>query len=129
MRKLIVPALWLFLGFSCSREIGSRNALPASSLVTPDVFRELITYKRMQLVDVRTRGEHARGHILGSIQMDFNDPAIRDMVSSRLDSKRPVALYCRLGKRSAAAFSLLQEMGFTHVYDLKGGILAWESGR
>jgi len=32
---------------------------------------------------------------------------------------------CRSGKRSAAAIMQLEQMGFTNLYNLKGGILAW----
>jgi len=32
---------------------------------------------------------------------------------------------CRSGKRSAAAIMQLEQLGFTNLYNLKGGILAW----
>ena len=43
-----------------------------------------------------------------------------------LDKEKPVYLYCRSGKRSASAAEKLKEAGFTEVYNLKGGILAWK---
>ncbi|MFN5932401.1 MAG: rhodanese-like domain-containing protein [Sphingobacteriales bacterium] len=35
-------------------------------------------------------------------------------------------LYCRSGNRSGMAAMMLETMGFTHVKNLVGGMLAWE---
>ena len=55
-----------------------------------------------------------------------------DEVSDRLDEfpadrSAPVLLYCRSGRMSADAGHALLEAGFTHVLDLDGGMVAWES--
>ena len=44
---------------------------------------------------------------------------------SVLDKQRPVAIYCRSGRRSARAASLLTEQGYT-VTNLGGGVMAWQ---
>ncbi|MDE5976124.1 MAG: rhodanese-like domain-containing protein, partial [Muribaculaceae bacterium] len=46
----------------------------------------------------------------------------------RLDKSKPVAVYCRSGKRSADAANLLSSEGFK-VTNLLGGILAWEDDK
>jgi rhodanese-related sulfurtransferase len=45
---------------------------------------------------------------------------------SKIASDRKVVVHCRSGKRSADAIRLLEEKyGFSNLYNMKGGILAW----
>jgi adenylyltransferase/sulfurtransferase len=36
-------------------------------------------------------------------------------------------MQCRSGARSAAALNQLEQLGYTNLYNLKGGILAWKA--
>lgn len=78
------------------------------------------------LLDVRTPEEYAEGHIANSMNIDWTGDAF-DAGIAKLDKTKPVFVYCRSGKRSAAAASSMRTMGFKQVYELKGGIMAWES--
>jgi adenylyltransferase/sulfurtransferase len=42
-----------------------------------------------------------------------------------LDQHENFAIHCKSGARSASAVKLLQDAGFEHVYNVKGGITAW----
>ena len=44
-----------------------------------------------------------------------------------LDPTRSYAIYCRSGNRSKAAMAALNQTGFSHLFDLAGGIGAWQS--
>ncbi len=44
---------------------------------------------------------------------------------SELDSSREIIAHCKMGGRSAKAVNFLRRAGFTKVYNLTGGILAW----
>jgi rubrerythrin len=46
-----------------------------------------------------------------------------------LDPDKPVLTYCAIGGRSRAAAQYLSGQGFKEVYNLKGGIAAWEGGK
>lgn len=63
------------------------------------------------LVDVRTPGEFASGHIPGAVNIPVQD------IDGRLDElgskNRPIILYCRSGVRSAQAARVLANAGFT----------------
>lgn len=84
--------------------------------------------KDIQLLDVRTPEEYSAGHIEGAKNIDwFNDGFIKMAVKS-LDKAKPVAVYCRSGKRSAEAAQALAKQGYT-VTNLEGGILAWENDK
>lgn len=84
---------------------------------------------RAQLVDVRTAEEFAAGHIAPAVNIDWNSSGFLDEAVSRLDKALPVLLYCRSGRRSAAAAAKLSKAGY-QVFNLAGGFLAWaEAGK
>lgn len=86
-------------------------------------FAKTISNKEVQLVDVRTSGEYATGHITGAVNIDAQSTSF-DNNASKLDKTRPVALYCRSGGRSKTAAKRLVDQGFT-VYELDRGISGW----
>jgi len=79
----------------------------------------------VQLVDVRTSEEFNAGHIEGAINIDFKNEEVFYQSFQRLDKKNPVYVYCRSGNRSKKSADKLLEMGFSKVYDLKGGYIDW----
>lgn len=73
------------------------------------------------LVDVRERGEFARGHVPGAMNLPLSE--LRDRLDE-LPRHRELWLYCQSGKRSYDAARALLQHGF-QVRDLPGGILSW----
>lgn len=95
--------------------------------VDPSTFDSLINaLSNEQLLDVRTIEEYRGGHLENSINYDWNDATFQENAKS-LDKSKPVLVYCRSGNRSGQAADYLREQGFTQVYELEGGITAWES--
>jgi len=45
--------------------------------------------------------------------------------ASKVSKDKPVIMQCRSGARSAAAVMQLEQLGYTNLYNLKGGIIAW----
>ena len=43
----------------------------------------------------------------------------------KISKEKQVVVYCRSGNRSGSIVNALEKMGFSNVYNLKGGILAW----
>lgn len=98
--------------------------------LTSGQFEQLIKDTSIQLVDVRTLAEHMEGHIPGSLNINVQDKEFASCVDDLLDKNRPIALYCRSGRRSRKAAELLIEKGYQKVYNLDKGILNWmEEGR
>lgn len=95
--------------------------------IDADAFAQLITKADVQLVDVRTPAEFQQGHLADALLIDFKAADFDALCAEKLDKSRPVAIYCRSGKRSAAAAQRLVASGF-EVYNLQGGILEWTSG-
>ena len=77
-----------------------------------------------QLLDVRTPEEWSEGIIEGATLANIYD-ADFDAKLAKLDKTKPVAVYCKSGGRSGEAMAKMQKMGFKEVYNLKGGIGAW----
>lgn len=83
----------------------------------------------VQLVDVRTPEEYAEGHLAGALNIDWYADDFIGRAKARLDADRPVMVYCRSGKRSAAAAAKLDGC-FFKTYNLLSGYLAWvEAGK
>jgi rhodanese-related sulfurtransferase len=76
-----------------------------------------------QLIDVREDFEYEMSN-LGGILIPLGGILIE---SEKIDKTKPVVVMCRSGKRSAAAIMQLEQKGFTNLYNLQGGILAWAS--
>ncbi len=98
----------------------------SNGIITQDVatFKKTIQSKKVQLVDVRTPSEFGEGKIEGAQNIDVKNAEFKNM-AAKLDPKKPVAVYCRSGMRSANAANILKEMGFKKIYNLDGGYLAW----
>lgn len=77
---------------------------------------ELIASGGPLVIDVRTPEEFAAGHVEGARNIDVQSPDFSAQVAE-LDPQGGYVLYCRTGNRSAAAASILREMGFTDVAD------------
>ena len=99
--------------------------------LTSGQFQELIKDANVQLVDVRTIAEYGEGHIPNSLNIDVKDEAAFPLaVDELLNKEKPVAVYCRSGRRSRTAAEFLIKKGFKKVYNLDKGILNWmEEGR
>ncbi len=76
------------------------------------------------VLDVRTPEEFAESHLAGAININVEGPGFEDAVSD-LDENAPVFVYCRTGRRSANAITIMQDLGFADLYDLDGGIVSW----
>lgn len=74
------------------------------------------------LVDVREAEEWAIAHLPGALHIPQGDLGER---LSELTGARELVIYCKSGRRSAAASRRLRDLGFTRVRSLKGGIDAW----
>lgn len=74
------------------------------------------------ILDVRQTGEYEQSRIPGATLIPL--PELIERLDD-LDPKKPVIAYCAVGGRSRAAAQLLSGNAFKDVYNLKGGIKAW----
>lgn len=115
--------LYIFVLFFLQQSVYAQQN-KTIQLAAADFKQRLDTGTTKIIIDVRTPEEFATGYINGASNINVNDKNFKDHVSL-LDKNTPVYVYCKGGLRSATAATALQELGFTTVYDLKGGIMAW----
>lgn len=92
--------------------------------VTVQELKQKIDNKEdFQLIDVRETFEYETSNLNGE-----NIPLGGLLIEAdKIARDKPVIMQCRSGKRSAAAVMQLEQMlGFDNLYNLKGGILAWQ---
>lgn len=80
---------------------------------------EAIVNKGAFLVDVRTPGEYADGHVKGSVNIPLDTVGTQ---ISKFKDKKNIIVFCRSGARSGQAKNILQQHGITDV--VNGG--AWD---
>jgi hydroxyacylglutathione hydrolase len=85
--------------------------------IAPVAAHALVESGDAQVVDVRTAGEFAQGHLVDARHIPFIELRAR---ADELDPDRPVLCYCRSGNRSARAAGYLASRGFT-AYSMRGG--------
>jgi len=99
---------------------------PAYSDISIEEAMLLIeTRPNLVIVDVRTPEEYETGYIEGAVNLCVTCDA-----QELLDNLNPddeILLYCRTGIRSATAARILNENGYQKVYNMLGGITAWNN--
>lgn len=119
--KTLFASICLFFSalFSCQQKVGDFKTVPV------DEFATLIADPEIQRLDVRTVAEYSEGHIPGSMNINVLDKEFESVADSTLQKDKPVAVYCRSGKRSKKAADILSAKGYK-VYDLDKGFNAWQ---
>ncbi len=121
MHRYIVVLLFVTACVSSPKKQTQMNEL------APDAWAELQEQTSESVIlDVRTAEEFESGYIKGALNMDIRGGA--DFLASieSLDKSKSYFVYCRSGARSGQACQLMSQMGFSAVYNLDGGVLAWE---
>ncbi|MFQ6093480.1 MAG: rhodanese-like domain-containing protein [bacterium] len=94
--------------------------------ITPaEVHQKVENGDDMVIVDVRELWEYDPAHIIGAINLPWNSRVLQERYEE-LPMDRDIIVVCRSGNRSAAASTFLDSQGFEHVFNMVGGMLAWE---
>ena len=90
----------------------------------PDEFEKEAFDAKTSVIDVRTASEYAEGHLYRAVNIDWQKDGFMDEISKYFNKSQRLAIYCRSGKRSAAAAAALAEAGY-QVINLKEGYMSW----
>jgi rhodanese-related sulfurtransferase len=97
-----------------------------SILSVTDFEKQIATQTEKVVLDVRTPSEYNAGHLTQAKLMNVNDSNFKQQLSA-LKKDKPVYVYCAAGVRSNKAAKIMRQEGFTHVFELSGGIQAWQA--
>lgn len=110
--------LWPMLRGSAS---GATDVSPAEAVL-------LINRENALVLDVREEGEFAAGHIPDAKNIPLAKLAER-LNELRKYQQKPLLVNCQSGMRTANACGQLKQAGFTRIYNLRGGLAAWNEAK
>jgi rhodanese-related sulfurtransferase len=93
--------------------------------IGPGEFDKLRKEKDAVVLDVRTKKEYEGGHITGAVNIDWNSPDFEKKVTE-LDKSKTYLVHCAGGVRSSKACDKLSTLKFPKLFNLEGGLKAWE---
>jgi rhodanese-related sulfurtransferase len=92
--------------------------------ITAVELQTMLSAGDVHLIDVRTDAEVARGYIPGAIKLPLH---LLPMKLHEMERGAAMVFYCQMGGRSAQAAAFASMQGYSNVFNLQGGILAWAS--
>lgn len=110
--------LWPMLRGGAS---GATDVSPAEAVL-------LINRENALVLDVREEGEFAAGHIPDAKNIPLAKLTERASELRKYQQK-PLLVNCQGGVRSANACGQLKKAGFTRLYNLRGGLAAWNEAK
>lgn len=99
-----------------------------NNLAPVDFSAQIKAAAHPAIIDVRTEKEFAHGHIPDAIHINYFDEAFWDKIEALdLPAEHTIFVYCRSGRRSIRACTLMRNGGFdnTRIFNLEGGYNQW----
>jgi rhodanese-related sulfurtransferase len=78
------------------------------------------------ILDVRTPEEFAAGHIENAVNLNYLAETFNEAVSL-MDKTKSYMVYCLRGNRSGSATDMMAMLHFEEVFNMLGGIEAWQA--
>ena len=94
--------------------------------ISPVESTQMINRDDALVLDVREMKEYSEGHILDSVHIPLTNLKTRMSEIEKHKTKK-VIVACRSGHRSSHACANLRKNGFEQVYNLRGGVMAWQN--
>jgi len=127
----IVRILFFLILFAETLSISKGQSLPyqillkglydaSFPLIKPEQISNLSNY---QVLDAREKVEYQVSHLENALWVGHDTFNLTTV--EKLDKTKPVLIYCTVGVRSEKIGKLLQQEGFSRVYNLYGGIVHW----
>jgi hydroxyacylglutathione hydrolase len=99
---------------------GEKNTV--EQVTVQDVDKLIKMDNKIQFVDVRRPAEHGNVHAPETINLPLNKLSAE---FEKLDPSLPTYVICQGGYRSSIGTSILENAGFTKLYNVTGGTAAW----
>jgi phage shock protein E len=120
MKRIIALSVFAAVLLSSCSSSNSVKGMDAQA------FSQIATTSSTYVLDVRTPGEFAAGHLANAHNIDVESSTFGSAIL-KLDKHATYAVYCHSGRRSAIATAQMEKAGFDHIYNLNGGLEAWNA--
>ena len=118
MSKSFFILMLSILGFmGCTAQNGS-------SIDSKEAYGLIKADSNIAILDVRTAKEFADGHVAGAVNIDVNQADFAQKIDE-LDRSKTYIVYCRSGRRSSKAVSIMASKGFKNLYNVSDGFFGW----
>lgn len=97
--------------------------LAAQNVSAPQAREMLQQQHKPFLLDVRTPQEYFQVRLAGATLIPIDQVAQR---LGEIPKGEPILVYCAVGSRSSQVAAYLSRAGYENVYNLYGGIWAWQ---
>ena len=116
MKRLFLAA---FLLAACTAAAGD------IALMTPETLHARLAAEgeKPLVIDVREPEEFEAGHIAEALLAPLE--SVEEKLAA-VPKDREIVLVCRSGRRSGKAWEMLAARGYTKLWNMEGGMLAWE---
>ncbi len=94
------------------------------NITAADLLKRIETGEQPLIIDVRTEEEYAAGHIDGARLIPLQNIE-KGMEASGIAKDAEIVLICRSGNRSAQAYRILAQMGYTNLINVRDGMKGW----
>ncbi len=127
MKRSISLLSFVLSSFLLISSCNSSNAGGTNfQLNAPEFSEKIASTPGGVVLDVRTPGEFAQGHIANATNIRWNDPTFYGKINN-ISKTTPVFIYCLSGSRSMSAANFMRNNGYSNVYELMGGIMKWSA--
>jgi phage shock protein E len=132
MKKLLLISLSVLLALSACQSEKPAKAITGSVIsitggsylnVTPLELKTMLANKDFVFVNVHIP---FAGNIVNADLSIPYDEIEQNLAKLPADKKAKIVLYCRSGRMSAIAAETLVKLGYTNLWNLDGGMSAWE---
>ncbi|MCE7992226.1 MAG: rhodanese-like domain-containing protein [Roseivirga sp.] len=103
-----------------SNIINSFGAYHGVKNCTSQEATSLLNDQALLILDVRQREEYEVSHLKGAVLAD-------DVDFESLETDQRILVYCTVGFRSTELGTTLTNNGFSHIYNLDGGLIGWKN--
>ena len=111
--------------------MGAGKTIQTTPQMDVHTLKRKLSENGLQVLDVREDDEWDEGHIQGAHWMSYTSLAPQLDIPAQIDNlavglDQQLAVTCATGKRSSTAVSMLLRHGYKHLYNVTGGMEAWE---
>ncbi|MBW6471038.1 MAG: rhodanese-like domain-containing protein [Methanosarcinaceae archaeon] len=122
--------IMLFAGIGCIGSEDTQGTETTAKLTFTDISveqaKQMIDNNEVFILDVRTQEEFNAGYIEAATLIPVDELASR---LGEVPEDAKILVYCRSGNRSVTASNILINAGYTEVYNMLGGINAWNNAK